>query len=69
MIEETDNTNNPIAINFIAFKNIWQDLKKCRTWKDRLRIIFGGLTWRPDYFNTEEKTKADAPLKINPNKS
>ncbi len=62
-------TNNPIAINFIAFKNIWQDLKKCRTWKDRLRIIFGGLTWRPDYFNTEEKTKADAPLKINPNKS
>jgi sterol desaturase/sphingolipid hydroxylase (fatty acid hydroxylase superfamily) len=52
-------SNNPITINFIEFKNIWQDVKKCRNWKDRFFIIFGGLTWRPTYFKTEEETKED----------
>ncbi len=47
-------TNNPIAINFIEYKNIWKDLKRCRNWKDRFKIIFGGLTWRPDYFTKED---------------
>lgn len=50
------NSNNPIIINFIEFKNIWQDVKRCRNWKDRFRIIFGGLTWRPKYFDTKKKT-------------
>ncbi|MEM1324261.1 MAG: sterol desaturase family protein, partial [Bacteroidota bacterium] len=50
-------TNNPITINFIEYRNIWRDVKKCRNWKDRLKIIFGGLTWRPDYF--EENPKAE----------
>jgi len=44
------NTNNPITINFIEYKAIWKDVKKCRNWKDRLRIVFGNLIWRPDYF-------------------
>ena len=47
------NTNNPIKIIFIEFGNIWRDVKKCRTMGDRLRIIFGGLSWRPSYFNSE----------------
>jgi sterol desaturase/sphingolipid hydroxylase (fatty acid hydroxylase superfamily) len=48
-------SNNPITINFIEYKNIWRDVKKCRTWKDRFRIIFGNLAWRPDYFKTQEE--------------
>jgi sterol desaturase/sphingolipid hydroxylase (fatty acid hydroxylase superfamily) len=47
------NTNNPVKIIFVEFGNIWQDVKKCRTMGDRLRIIFGGLSWRPTYFRTE----------------
>jgi sterol desaturase/sphingolipid hydroxylase (fatty acid hydroxylase superfamily) len=47
------NTNNPIKIVFIEFGNIWRDVKKCRTMGDRLRIVFGGLSWRPNYFNSK----------------
>ena len=43
-------TNNPIKINFIEFGNIWKDVKKCRNMGDKIKIIFGGLTWRPKYF-------------------
>ncbi|PKH51366.1 sterol desaturase family protein [Tenacibaculum sp. Bg11-29] len=43
-------TNNPITINFIEYKNIWKDVKMCRTKKDKLKIIFGNLIWKPDYF-------------------
>lgn len=49
------NTNNPIKINFIEYFHIWNDVKKCRNVKDALRIIFGNLTWRPDYFKTKSK--------------
>jgi sterol desaturase/sphingolipid hydroxylase (fatty acid hydroxylase superfamily) len=44
------NTNNALLINFIEFKSIIKDLKKCKSWKDRFKIIFGNLSWRPDYF-------------------
>ena len=44
------NTNNPITINFIEYRQIWKDLQKCKTWKDKWKIIFGKLQWRPDYF-------------------
>jgi sterol desaturase/sphingolipid hydroxylase (fatty acid hydroxylase superfamily) len=47
------NTNNPLLINFIEFKSILKDLKKCKSWKDRFKIIFGNLSWRPDYFKEE----------------
>lgn len=47
-------TNNPIKINFIEYQNIWRDVKRCRNWTDRFRIIFGGLTWRPKYFKEKE---------------
>jgi hypothetical protein len=50
-------TNNPIKITFVEFTNIWRDVRKCRTLSDRLRIIFGGLSWRPDYFRTLSDTK------------
>lgn len=50
-------TNNPVKITFIEFGNIWQDVKKCRTMGDRLRIIFGGLSWRPSYFRSETDPK------------
>lgn len=49
------NTNNPWRINFIEYQNIWRDVKRCRTWKDRLRMLFGGLTWRPDYLREDAK--------------
>lgn len=52
-------TNNPIKITFVELGHIWQDVKKCRTMKDKLRIIFGGLSWRPEYFKT---AKQDADL-------
>jgi|TARA_B110000305_G_C19346042_1_gene591728 sterol desaturase/sphingolipid hydroxylase (fatty acid hydroxylase superfamily) len=44
------NTNNALLINFIEFKSIIKDLKKCKSWKDRCKIIFGNLSWKPDYF-------------------
>ncbi len=47
------NSNNPITINFIEYKNIWKDVKKCRTWKDRFKIIFGNLIWKPSYFKND----------------
>lgn len=52
------NTNNPVKITFIEFGNIWQDVKKCRTMGDRLRIIFGGLSWRPSYFSSKTDHKS-----------
>ena len=61
-------TNNVWKINFLEYQNIWNDVKKCRNWRDKLKIIFGGLTWRPDYFPKEEKPKqATAAGSINPN--
>ena len=52
------NTNNPVKITFIEFGNIWQDVMKCRTMRDRLRIIFGGLSWRPSYFRSKTDHKS-----------
>ncbi|MFT5786705.1 MAG: sterol desaturase/sphingolipid hydroxylase (fatty acid hydroxylase superfamily) [Ascidiaceihabitans sp.] len=52
------NTNNPVKITFIEFGNIWQDVRKCRTMGDRLRIIFGGLSWRPSYFSSKTDYKS-----------
>ncbi len=49
------NTNNPLKINFIEYKNIWKEVKHCRTFNDKLRIIFGSLIWKPAYF---KKNKA-----------
>ncbi|MFK7905113.1 MAG: sterol desaturase family protein [Chitinophagales bacterium] len=51
------NTNNPISINFIEYKNIWKDVGKCGNWGDKLKIIFGSLTWRPAYFEGKEVAK------------
>ena len=47
-------TNNPLTINFIEFMKIGKELKQCRTIKDGLKLIFGGLTWRPDYFDKRD---------------
>ena len=55
-------TNNPIKITFVEFSHIWQDVKKCRTTRDRLRIIFGGLSWRPSYFKVDAEQKAGPKL-------
>lgn len=49
------NTNNPVVINFIEYRNIWKDVKRCRNWRDKVKVIFGGLTWRPDYFEEGKK--------------
>ncbi len=45
-------TNNPVTINFIEYYRIWQDMKRCRSFTDRLRILLGGTNWRPAYFET-----------------
>ncbi len=47
-------TNNPITINFIEYKNIWQEVKQCRTLKDKLKITFGNLVWKPAYFKQDK---------------
>jgi len=44
-------TNNPIKITFIEFVHILSDIKKCHNYRDGLKIVFGGLSWRPKYFN------------------
>ena len=49
-LTENIQTNNPIKINFIEFGNIWKDVKRCRNMQDKMKIIFGGLTWKPKYF-------------------
>lgn len=49
------NTNNPLTINFIEYKNIWKDVKRCRTFKDKMKIIFGNLIWKPVYFKEKQK--------------
>ncbi len=46
-------TNNPVTITFIEFRHIWQDMKKCRGWRDKLKICFGSLDWRPKYFDKD----------------
>lgn len=48
------NTNNPLKINFIEYKNIWNDVKKCKTLKDKLRITFGNLVWKPKYLKNKK---------------
>ena len=54
-------TNNPVTINFIEYWNILRDVRKCRTWKDALKVIFGPLEWRPDYFQKEEPVNRTSP--------
>ncbi len=49
------NTYNPVAINFIEYGNIWKEVKQCRTIKDKYKIIFGNLIWKPTYYEKEEK--------------
>ncbi|MFT5044304.1 MAG: sterol desaturase/sphingolipid hydroxylase (fatty acid hydroxylase superfamily) [Porticoccaceae bacterium] len=49
------NSNNPIKIIFVEFSHIWSDLKKCQNNSDRLKIVFGGLSWRPAYFSKREE--------------
>jgi len=49
-LTENINTNNPLKINFIEYKNIWEEVKLCRTFSDKCRIIFGNLAWKPSYF-------------------
>jgi len=48
-------TNNPLKIIFIEYGHIWRDVKKCRNNRDRFKIMFGGLSWRPDYFPKRKK--------------
>lgn len=49
------NTNNPIKVIFIEFGRIWNDLKQCRSSRDRFKIVFGALSWRPEYFSKSDK--------------
>ena len=49
-------TNNPIKITFIEFVHILSDINKCHNNRDRLKIVFGGLSWRPKYFNKRHQT-------------
>lgn len=48
-------TNNPIKINFVEYGNIWRDVKQCKNWRDRLRLIFGALDWRPSYYRDNKE--------------
>ena len=54
-LTENIETNNPLKINFIEYRNIWRDVKKCRSMKDKIRIVFGNLIWKPSYFKNKKK--------------
>ncbi|EPX81408.1 sterol desaturase family protein [Salipiger mucosus] len=53
-------TNNPVTINFIEYRNIWRDMRRCRTWSDRLWTCFGRLTWQPDYLKPQKSDRNSA---------
>lgn len=54
-LTENIHTNNPLKINFIEYGNIWKEIRQCRNLWDALRITFGNLTWKPDYFPKKVK--------------
>ena len=47
-------TDNPVAINLVEFGRLWRDMRRCRGIGDKLRMCFGGLSWRPSYFDAEK---------------
>jgi len=47
-------SNDPIVINIIEYKHIYKDVKHCKNLPDKLRILFGNLTWKPTYFKRRE---------------
>lgn len=53
-LTENIETNNPVAINFVEYRNILRDMRQCRTWKDKLWICLGRLSWRPAYFRSDK---------------
>ena len=53
-LTENIDSNNPVTINLIEYRNILLDMRRCRTWKDKLWICVGRLSWRPSYFKSDE---------------
>jgi sterol desaturase/sphingolipid hydroxylase (fatty acid hydroxylase superfamily) len=47
-VTKPPNSYNPIKANTHEFENIWQDLKKSRSWKDRFMYVFGPPGWSHD---------------------
>ncbi len=43
-------SDNPVTINLSEFALLWKDVQKCQGWRDKMRMIFGELSWRPAYF-------------------
>jgi sterol desaturase/sphingolipid hydroxylase (fatty acid hydroxylase superfamily) len=41
------NSNNPVTIIFSEYSNLWQDIKDCQRWQDKIQIIFGRTGWKP----------------------
>lgn len=39
------NTYNPIKVNTHEFEDIWKDVKKAQSWKDKLKYIFYAPGW------------------------
>jgi len=54
-VTKPPNSYNPIKANTHEFENIWQDLKKSKSWKDRFMYIFGPPGWSHD--NTSKTAK------------
>lgn len=42
-------TNNPALINIHYYRDLFRNLGKMRTWKDKLKLLFGKPGWFPDY--------------------
>jgi hypothetical protein len=55
LAHSTYHTYESTEINFIDIKSIVKDFKNCKLWKDRFKITFGHLSWKPDYFQEESK--------------
>ncbi|GAB1261551.1 sterol desaturase family protein [Aurantivibrio plasticivorans] len=44
---ESVDSFNPIGIQFVWYKNLWNDFKNTKRWRDKLAIFYKETGWRP----------------------
>ena len=47
-------TFSPVKVAFHEYGAMWGDLKRARSWRERLGVLFKGPGWRPDAPNVSE---------------
>jgi sterol desaturase/sphingolipid hydroxylase (fatty acid hydroxylase superfamily) len=63
------NTFNPITVNIHVYVELIKNLKAARSFSDRLKILFKGPGWKPDYLKTDDDIIREPAYteKYNPN--